>query len=85
VQTAGGGDRLTAEIRAIRDGPPRQWVIGRSGEDASGTEVIEWNDGKSIRGVPNEVLAADEVADVWVDYFRTRFVPDGYSHREIQS
>jgi hypothetical protein len=84
VQAAGGGDRMTAEIREIRDGQPHQWVIGRLGEDDAGQEVIEWDDGISTPVASNEVLGADEVADLFVNYYKTGTVPTSYSLREIQ-
>ena len=59
-------------------------MIGRT-EEESGQEVIEWDDGiGAYRSRLTRSLAADEVADVFVNYCRTGSVPDRYSLREIQ-
>jgi hypothetical protein len=82
LQLKGSAEKQEAELRRlvhVRDGVKRYslslWVIpdGKDFDDVDVTTVAS-----------NEVLAADEVADVFVNYFRTGSVPDRYSLREIQ-
>jgi hypothetical protein len=86
LQTAGAGpDRLTAEIRlATPDGSGHdQFVIGRPGGGSEErTETISW-EGFSTSVRPSEVLTANEVAALFIDYYQTGTVREQFTRRAL--
>jgi hypothetical protein len=88
LQCAGSFEgRLTAELREVRDGSARQYVIGRisdaAGDGAAADEVVPWN-GYEARVRANEVLSGSEVQGLFPFYYRTGELPDFYTRREIE-
>jgi hypothetical protein len=86
MQCAGDfAGRMTCEIRELVDGKPHQYVLGRVAEADDGAEadqIVPWNDHvATVR--PNEVLSGEEVADLFVHYYRTGMEAPGYSRREL--
>src|SRR3954451_21152629 len=65
--------QMTCEIRERVDGEPHHYVLGHSAgadDDAKPDQIVPWNDHEAeVR--PNEVLSGDEVADLFVHYYRT--------------
>jgi hypothetical protein len=86
MQCAGDfGGRITCEIRELVDGEPHQYVLGRSDEaddDAEADQVVPWND-HVAKVRPNEVLSGEEVAELFIHYYRTGNEAPGYSRREL--
>lgn len=86
MQCAGDfNGRLTCEIRELVDGEPHQYVLGRAAEaadDAEADQVVPWND-HVAKVRPNEVLSGDEVAELFVHYYRTGTSAPGYGRREL--
>jgi hypothetical protein len=88
VQCAGSFEgRLTAELREIRDGSARQYVIGRASDDpgdgGAADEVVPW-DAYEARVRSNEVLTGSDVRELFLFYYRARELPDSYTQREIE-
>jgi len=77
--------RLTCEIRVLVDGELHQYVLGRSADedsDAAAHEVVHWGEYEAkVR--PNEVLTGDEVAELFVHYYRTGTSAPGYTERTL--
>jgi hypothetical protein len=86
MQCAGDFEgRMTCEIRELVDGEPHQYVLGRADEaddDAEGDQVVPWND-HVAKVRPNEVLSGEEVAELFIHYYRTGTEAPGYSRREL--
>jgi hypothetical protein len=86
MQCAGDfNGRVTCEIRESVDGEMHQYVLGRSDDltdDAEADQLVPWND-HVTKVQPNEVLSGEEVADLFVHYYRTGTEAPGYSRREI--
>ena len=86
MQCAGDfNDRMTCEIRESVDGELHQYVLGRSADatdDAEADQIVRWND-HVAKVRPNEVLSGDEVAELFVHYYRTGTSAPGYSRREL--
>ncbi|MGZ6558519.1 MAG: hypothetical protein ACXVH3_02910 [Solirubrobacteraceae bacterium] len=88
VQCAGSFEgRLTAEVREVRDGLARQYVIGRvsddPGDSGGADEVVPWN-GYEARVRANEVLTGSDVQELFLFYYRTGELPGPYTGREIE-
>ena len=88
VQCAGSFEgRLTAELREVRDGSARQYVIGRAsvdpGDGGAADEVVPWN-GYEARVRANEVLSGSDVRELFLFYYRNGELPDSYTRREIE-
>jgi hypothetical protein len=86
MQCAGDfNDRMTCEIREAADDELHQYVLGRSADetdDAEADQIVPWND-HVAKVRPNEVLSGDEVAELFVHYYRTGTEAPGYSRREL--
>ena len=88
VQCAGSfAGRLTAEVREVRDGQARQYVIGRvsddPGDSGAADEAVPWN-GYEARVRANEVLTGSDVQELLLSYYRTGELPASYTRREIE-
>lgn len=88
IQCAGSFvGRLTSEVREVRGGVARQYVVGRvsddPGDDAPANEVVPWN-GYEARVKTNEVLTGSEVQELFLSYFQRGELPDAYERREIE-
>jgi hypothetical protein len=86
MQCAGDfNGRMTCEIRESVDGEKHQYVLGRAADatdDAEADQLVPWND-HVVQVRPNEVLSGDEVADLFVHYYRTGTSAPGYNRREL--
>lgn len=88
IQCAGSAERMTVEVRTVEGGIARQEVIGRPVGAAGSptgdpTEVVPWDE-HEVRVYPNEVFDADEAGNLFVSYYETGEVPEGYTKRLIQ-
>jgi hypothetical protein len=82
IQCAGGeADRFICEVREGSAEAAKQYALGRS-EPLAGEEVVRWN-GRSTTVHANEVLSADEVAELLVEYCQSRRVISSYKRREL--
>ena len=85
IQCAGGGaGRLTCEIRVASDGGFRHYVIGRRGDAGPkpASEPIRWAAFETTVQ-ENEVLSADEVAELFQAYLADETIPAAYQCREL--
>jgi hypothetical protein len=83
LQAAGNRDRMTVEIR--RDGEPgdRHFVIGRSNTiETERTEEIRW-DTYSTHIYKVEVFTAAQAVPLFLSYWQTNDVPQGYRLRAL--
>jgi hypothetical protein len=83
VQAAGHRDRMTVELR--RDGEPgeRHFVIGKSDTtEAEPTEEIRW-DAHRTHVYQVEVFTAAEAVPLFLSYWQTNDIPQGYRLRAL--
>lgn len=86
IQTAGARERMSVEVRRMEANGPSQYVVGHrvppSEEEEFPTEVIRWDEAQTtVR--PSEVFHAAEVADLFISYYRTGWVPASYTLRKL--
>jgi len=83
LQSAGAADGMSIEIRRLEDDEYRQYTIGRDGEGSTARDqVIVWGPNRRELTVSaDEVFTADEATPVYLAYYRTGTIPDGYSLR----
>jgi hypothetical protein len=83
----GGADRFICETREGNADAGVQYAVGRA-RTAEGSsapdEVIFWN-GTSTTVQTNEVLRADEVAELLLAYYRTGSTPSSYLRRKLEN
>lgn len=86
IQTAGSPDRMSVEVRRIEPGGPGQYVVGRpalpSEDEELPTEVIRWNQAQTMVR-PTEIFHVDEVAELFITYYRTGWVPPSCTLRKL--
>jgi hypothetical protein len=83
MQAAGGPSRMTVEVRRRNGDGYSQFVVGgATGNGGRATETIEWDGVKTVVH-PNEVFGVDEVAELFIEYFRTGDVPTHYRCRRL--
>jgi hypothetical protein len=82
LQVAGSSARMTVEVRRYEGDTARQYVVGRSTATASSAadDVIPWN-GYEARVRPAEVFGVAEAADLFIAYYLTGGLPEGYPLR----
>lgn len=86
LQSAGDRDRMTVELREVApDGVAHQYVVGRPGTTHEGrpTELVTWADDQRQSVYAGEIYTAEEAAPVYLSYYDTGTVPDGYVLREL--
>lgn len=87
IQAGGSAQAMTVEARVVApDGSEHQFVVGKPGVDPEGepSQVIWMDDRRvSVHVFANKVFTADEAADVFVAYYATAAVPEGYTLREV--
>lgn len=83
IQCAGGSEgRFICEVREGSADAGTQYALGRVGESAAGEEVVRWN-GWSSTVPANELLSADEVAELLLEYLRSGSSPASFARREL--
>jgi hypothetical protein len=83
LQAAGTRDRMVVELR--RDGEPgeRHFVIGKSDTiETEPTEEIQW-DANRMHVYRVEVFTAAEAVPLFLSYWQTNDVPEGYRLRAL--
>lgn len=84
IQAAGSGDSMVTEIRKTVDGSPRQFAVGHiitdSDPQGSASVSVHWDDSATL-ACPNEIFEANEVADLFIAYYKYGSVPGRYSLR----
>lgn len=84
LQAAGHRDRMTVEIR--RDGEPgrRQFVVGRGDTvEIEPSDEVRWGAvATTVLGV--ELFTAAEAVPLFLSYWQTNDVPDGYRLRPLE-
>lgn len=85
LQCAGSAQAMTCEISTVTDGVQRLFTIGRPGRRIGAPSVpIVFRYGEvTVDVYPSEVFDADEAADLFYSYHRTRSLPAGYELRHI--
>jgi hypothetical protein len=83
LQSAGAADGMSIEIRRLEDDEHRQYTIGRGGERSTvQDQVIVWGPNRrELTLSADEVFTADEATPVYLAYYRTGTIPEGYSLR----
>lgn len=84
LQAAGTAEAMTIEWRRLdQDGVERLYTVGHGGQrHGEPTVAIEFLGGTARAFVyPDEVFTADEASEIFVHYFHTLTVPDGYTLR----
>lgn len=81
AQAAGSSQRMVAEIR---DAGGRQLALGRPDPtEGEALEEVPW-DGHVYTVPPSEVLTADDVSDIFIQYYRSGGAPAGVEQRAFQ-
>jgi hypothetical protein len=83
LKSAGAADGMSIEIRRLEDDEYRQYTIGRGGERSTKqNQVIVWGPNqRELTLSADEIFTAEEAAPVYLAYYRTGTIPDGYSLR----
>jgi hypothetical protein len=85
IQCAGGvSGRFTCEVRRVGPDGPRQEVIGRATSDESAVpaEAVRWAGNETLVR-RNEVLDADEIAELFRSYLASGDIPARYETRAV--
>lgn len=83
LQSAGTAVGMSIEIRALEHDEYRQYAVGRGGERSTAQDqVIVWGPNRrELTLSADEVFTAEEAAPVYLAYYRSGTIPDGYSLR----
>ena len=86
LQSAGTAETMSLELRQIKaDGVALQYAVGRPGTEHVGepSVPVTWADDHVLYAYPGEVYTAEEAAPVYLSYYDTGKVPEGYVLREL--
>lgn len=87
IQAAGSGDRMTIEIRRMKDEEYRQYVVGHrriggSGVAGESSVRIAWGE-HEVRVAGHEVLNSQDAVEIFSAYYTLGIVPHSYGIRRI--
>ena len=86
LQSAGTAETMSIELRQIEAaGVAHQYAVGRPETEHVGepSVPVTWADDHVLYAYPGEVYSAEEAAPVYLSYYDTGKVPDGYVLREL--
>ncbi|MBL1080308.1 hypothetical protein JK358_38525 [Nocardia sp. 2] len=85
LQCAGSADALSIEVRMLVDGASRLYTLGRPGDYTGDPSIrIPFQRGNhQLTVYPEEVFTADDAAELFFGYYRTRTIPTEMHLREI--
>ena len=87
VQAAGSREKMTVEIRRRGGDGYAQYTVGREGVAKRRISrkhvVIRWDEFK-VKVLPHEVFDAESAAEVFIAYYKTDTIPEGYTLRRLE-